>query len=73
VFETQFKRQTNDCHLIAYLLNPATVGDDEIPSQDIDWRAKAYAFFVHHKIEPVAALKELDEFRTKTGRFYPKL
>jgi hAT family C-terminal dimerisation region len=75
-FEKRFKRQTNDCHLMAYLLNPATVGDNmnEIPGyQDINWHERAYAFFVHHQIEPVSALKELDEFREKTGRFYSKL
>jgi hypothetical protein len=71
-FEKRFKRQTNGCHLLAYLLNPATVGDDEIPGCQ-DWHAQAYAFFVHHQIEPIPALKELDEFRGKTGRFYPKL
>jgi hypothetical protein len=71
-FEKRFKRQTNDCHLMAYLLNPATVGDDEIPGY-INWHERAYAFFVHRQIEPVSALKELNEFRGKTGRFYPKL
>jgi hypothetical protein len=71
-FEKRFKRQTNDCHLMAYLLNPATVGDDEIPGY-INWHERAYAFFVHRQIEPVSALKELNEFRGKTRRFYPKL
>ena len=73
-FKKRFKRQTNDCHLMAYLLNPATVGDDKIPGyQNTDWYQHAYAFFVHHRIKPIPALKELDEFRGKTGRFYSKL
>ncbi len=71
-FEKRFKRQTNDCHIIAYLLNPNTVGDNDIPGfQEGEWRQRAYAFFVHHRVDPIPAMKELEEFRTKTGRFNP--
>jgi hypothetical protein len=57
---------------MAYLLNLVIVSDDEIPGC-LDWHARAYAFFVHHQIKLVAALKELNEFRKKTGQFYPEL
>jgi hypothetical protein len=71
-FEKRFKRQTNDCHIMAYLLNPNTIGDNSIPGfEEGDWRQRAYAFFVHHRVDPIPAMKELEEFRTKTGRFNP--
>ncbi len=71
-FDKRFRRQTNDCHLMAYLLNPNTVGDDEIPTySESDWRARAYAFFIHHGLNGPAAMRELNDFRKKARKFAP--
>jgi len=71
-FNQRFRRQTNDCHLMAYLLNPNTVSDDEIPTySEKDWRERAYAFFVHHGLNGPAAIRELNDFRKKARNFVP--
>ena len=71
-FNQRFRRQTNDCHLMAYLLNPNTISDDEIPIySEKDWRTRAYAFFIHHGLNGPTAIRELNDFCKKARNFVP--
>lgn len=69
IFEQRYKRQINELHTMAYLINPATIGDDEIPYQ-AGWRSTAMEFFSRYDLDHFKAMNELNEFRAKTGRFH---
>jgi hypothetical protein len=73
IFEKRFKRQVTDTYIVAHLLNPKMVDDNDIPFHtEAEWRGILYKFFQRQGIELVAATKEFDEFRNQTARFAHK-
>lgn len=75
-FETQtlkprFLRQTGDIHIVAYLLNPTTLGDDEIPFHtNVEVTGILHNFFKRQGIDIQHGMGQILEFRYREERFH---
>ena len=70
-FSSTFLRQTEDIHLVAYLLNPATAGDDDIPFYTaVEITGVLHTFFKRQGIDNPHGMGQTLELRYPEERFH---
>jgi len=70
-FKPRFLRQTEDIHIIAYLLNPITAGDDDIPFHTaIEITSILHKFFKRQGIDNQNGMGQTLELRYREERFH---
>jgi hypothetical protein len=70
-FKPCFLRQTEDIHIVAYLLNPATAGDHDIPSYTAaEITSILHKFFKRQGIDNQNGMGQTLELRYREGRFH---
>jgi hypothetical protein len=71
VLKPRFLRQTDDIHIVAYLLNPTTTGDDDIPFHTaMEVTHILHTFFKKQGINNEHGMGQILEFRYREERFH---
>ena len=71
IFKARFLRQTGDIHIVAYLLDPTTLGDDDIPFYTAaEVTGILHNFFKRQGIDNQYGMTQTLEFRYREERFH---